>query len=138
MQSQGGGDEHVERLNRQRAYTRRQVEKARSEDWITDEQAAEMIEREQHLGTSSEPFLLPGVQFVISCWLSLGSTVAEFGGMAPAVVDLSGMMYPARSMWLRDERATPEEKVLMHRFFRLLDSEFYSLKAKQLAKALSG
>ena len=105
---------------------------------ISEEQAEEMKSREQPAGSTAVPFLMPGVGFILRSWLSLGSTVIEFGGLSPAVADISGLMYPARSMWLKDERATREERSLMHRFFRLLDREAYQIKREQLEEALSG
>lgn len=105
---------------------------------ITDDQAAEMIEREQPAGQSSEPFLLPGVPYVLRLWFNMGPTVIEFGGLSPALADISGLMYPARSMWLKDQRATPDERTLIERFFRLLDREAYAIKQARLAEALDG
>jgi hypothetical protein len=136
MQTQGG-EKLVEQLNQKRAFTRREIEAARKEGVITEDQAAEMMSREAPVEGAGF-FLLPGVDWVLSSWLASGSTVIEFGGLSPAVADISGLLYPARAMWLRDEGATREECGLMHRLFRLLDREAYRIKRQQLAEALDG
>ena len=132
-----GGDPVVQQLDQQRAHTRREITQFQADGVITKEQAAKMIEAEAPV-VESKFRLLPGVDWVLATWSSFGPTVAEFGGMSPAVVDLSAVAAPARDLWMRRHRVRGEDRDLLERFFRVLDRESYAIKREQLAEALSG